>query len=262
MNKIKTPKHTIGKSVEKLRPIDDTFTQKLGENKDFCEELLRVVLNNSELKIISNTTQKTLHNIDTRSVTIDIKCICESGTIFGVEVQKSNNDDHQKRVRYNSSCIQIQSLEKRSSFKELPDVCMIYITETDFLRRGKTIYHIDRIIRETGEVITNGYTEIYINSEIDDGSALAEYMKIFKSETVSKNQNFPVICRLTEYYKHGEGRKNMCEIVENYAKACMREQAIAIAIKSIKKGYSNEDIIDLTGLSLEEIEELKTTSPI
>lgn len=248
--------------VDKLRPIDDTFMKKLGKDKGFCQEMLQVILNKPDLVVIETRTQEDVHNIDTRSVTIDITCKDKDGIVFGVEVQKANDDDHQKRVRYNGSCLQVQSLKKGASFKDLPDVCMIFITESDFLKKGKTIYHIDRTIRETGEFISNGYEEIYVNAQIDDGSDLAEYMKILKSESVCNNSKFPEICYWTNYYKNGKGRQEMCQIVEEYAeeKAALatKETTVQIAIKAIKKNISDVDIADMTGLTLGEISDLRS----
>lgn len=125
---------TVKATVDELRPIDDTFMKKLAEDRLFCEELLQVVLDNSYLRVVSNKPQKDIHNADTRSVTVDILCEDETGTQFSVEVQKADDDDHQKRVRYNGSCVQILSLKKGEPFKNLPDVYMIYISEKDFFK--------------------------------------------------------------------------------------------------------------------------------
>lgn len=257
---MKTVEETLkrtGEVVDQLRPIDDTFMQKLGEDRDFCEEMLRVILNKPNLKVISNTTQKSIHNIDTRSVTVDVKCEDEDGTEFGVEVQKANDDDHQKRVRYNGSCIQVQSLRKGAKFKDLPDVCMVFISETDFLERGKAIYHIDRTIRETGEVISNGYSEIYVNAQIDDGSDLAEYMKIFKSSSVCNSEKFPIICDLTDYYKNGKGRAKMCTVVEEAIEKRIKDKAVKDAVEMIKDGCTNTFIKKYTSLTDDEINTLR-----
>lgn len=62
------------RTIEELRPIDDTFMKKLGENRGVCKELLQTVLGNPDLEVLENTTQKNIHNIDTRSVTVDILC--------------------------------------------------------------------------------------------------------------------------------------------------------------------------------------------
>lgn len=255
----------IESTIQKLRPIDDSFIRKLGEDKGFCEELLQVVLGNHKLQVLENTVQKDIHNVDTRSVTVDLLCKAIDGIRFSVEVQKADNDNHLKRVRYNGSCVQILSLEKGTRFEELPDVYMIYITETDIFKKGKTIYHFDHTLRETGEVIENGYHEIYVNAEINDGTELAEYMEIFKSPDIMDNKKFPNICSSVRYYKEGKGRNKMCTVVEEYAreyaeeyaKEYAKEKAIETARSLIESGVSDSIIHKATGLSLEEIEKLQ-----
>lgn len=245
------------KTVDELRPIDDTFIRKLGENRAFCEEMLQTVMNNPGLQVISNIVQKDIHNVDTRSVTVDILCKDDRHSYFSVEVQKADNDDHQKRVRYNGACVQILSLAKGTKFCELPDVYMIYVTEKDIFKRGKTVYHFDRIIRGTGEAVDNGYHEIYVNAEVHDGTDIAEYMEIFSSSDVHANIKFPNICGLVRYYKKGKGREAMCTVVEKYAKECVKEKAIETARLLLSKDIAEDIIQEATGLSLEELSELK-----
>lgn len=40
-------------------------------------------------------------------------------------------------------------------------------------------YHVERVIQETGEILDNGITEIYLNGKIKDGSAAAKLMRVF-----------------------------------------------------------------------------------
>lgn len=255
----------IKKTVDELRPIDDTFMQKLSEDRGVCEELLQVVLERPHLQIISNQPQKEIHNIDTRSVRVDALCEDVDGSQFSVEVQKSDNDDHQKRVRYNGACVHVLSLEKSTKFEELPDIYMIYITETDIFKRKKTIYHIQRTIQETGEVIDNGYYEIYVNAEVDDGTTIAEYMQILKSSKVQDNAKFPNICNAVKYCKEGRGQDGMCEVVERYAREYAEEKlveyaeekAIETARALIQDGVNDVIIHNATKLSLEKVAELR-----
>lgn len=103
---------TLQEIVDQLTGIDDIFFFKLAENKGFCEELLQVVLENKALKIVEHKPQAVLVNIKGRSVTLDLKCVDENGVIFGVEVQKQDNDNHQKRVRYNLANMDTAESEK------------------------------------------------------------------------------------------------------------------------------------------------------
>lgn len=93
--------YTLQEIINKLTGIDDIFFFKLAEDKGFCEELLQVILENKNIKITQNRPQAVLMNIKGRSVILDLECIDENGVLFDVEIQKRDNDDHQKRVRYN-----------------------------------------------------------------------------------------------------------------------------------------------------------------
>ncbi len=248
---------SVEQTVDGLRPFDDTFMQVLAEDRGFCEELLQVVLDNPKLKVIRNLPQKHLHNIDTRSVTVDMLCEDEYGVQFSVEMQKEENDDHQRRVRYNGACVQVRTSVKGGRFRDLPDVYMIYITEKDFLNHGRTIYHVDRVLSEIDEVVDNGYYEIYVNGEIDDGTTLAEYVKLLKSENVEYNEKFPRTSSVVRYYKLGEGRKQMCKIVDEYARDYAKEYVEDVVQSLIKSGVSDDIIQQATKFSLEEIANLR-----
>lgn len=150
---------TAEEIVKRLRPIDDILFQKLSENKGFCEELLQVLLEQERLELVKTTPQKNLRNIKGRSVIVDVLCEGVDRNYYNVEVQKQDNDNHEKRVRYNSSNVDTYITEKGIEYKELPDLYIIYISEFDIFKKGKTIYHVQRSIKETEDVVNNGYHE-------------------------------------------------------------------------------------------------------
>lgn len=49
----------------------------------------------------------------------------------------------------------------------------------------------------------------------------------------------------------------MCQVVEEYAEEVAKEKIIQIAINAINKKLSDEDIADMTGLTVEEVSELR-----
>lgn len=51
-----------------LRPIDDYFFEKLAEDKSVCEEILRVIMEDPQLKVLSVTPQNSIRNLRGRSV--------------------------------------------------------------------------------------------------------------------------------------------------------------------------------------------------
>lgn len=131
----------------------------------------------------------------------------------------AEDDNHTKRVRYNISCITANITEPGTKFEKVRDVIGIYISKFDMFKSGKTVYHVDRVIRETGEVQDNGPQEVYVNTKIDDGSDIAELMRIFKEKDTYDFKKFPKVSRRKKQFKENEGGSDtMCDLVENYAK--------------------------------------------
>ena len=209
-------KLTVEEIVSRLRPIDDIFFHKLVEKEGFCEELLQTILEKDTIRLVEVVPQKSLRNIGARSVTIDAFCEDSYKKYYNIEVQRKNNDNHQNRVRYNGSNIDTYITEKGIKYKNLPESYVIYISEFDMFDEGETIYHIIRSIKETKSTVYNGYNEIYVNTLIDDGSDIAELMKIFKSSSIPNNKKFPRICEAIKAIKEEKGSGDMCKIVEDY----------------------------------------------
>lgn len=122
-----------------------------------------------------------------------------------------------------------------------------------------SLYHIDRILRETGKVVYNGANEIYVNAEIDDGSDIAELMKIFKSPEIPDNSKFPRVCSGIRNLKEGKGRDEMCALVEEYAEKKARETEKRAVEKMLKDGKLtiNDIFIYFPTLSEDDINELE-----
>ena len=247
--------------VQQLNIIDDTLFQKMAEDPDFCEEVISTVL--EQKVIVKNVTpQNSVKNLQGRSVVLDALCELENGEECNVEVQKANDDDHQKRVRYNTSCITANITEPGAKFKNVPDVIAIYISKFDMFQSEKTVYHIDRVVRETGEVQDNGLQEIYVNTKVDDGTDIAELMHIFTDGDAYDFEKFPNVSKRKKQFKESEGgNEEMCDLVENYAKeraeAAAKEaaekatkEATEKAICSAKKLFENGVSYDIVRASI------------
>lgn len=201
--------------ARKLNPIDDDLFKKMAEGVEFCQEIIRVILDDHDLQVIELKDQNSVKNLQGRSVVLDVRCINHLGEHITVEVQKSDGDEHQRRVRYNSSCVTANITDPGSKFKDVPELCAIYISKRDFFGKGKTIYHVDRVLRETGEVVDNGLTEIYVNAHVKDGSPTSELMTIFTQDDAYDEEKFPVTSRRKRYFKEDQkGVEEMCEIMD------------------------------------------------
>jgi hypothetical protein len=211
--------------VAKLNVIDDVFFQKMVEDIEVAEEVVRILLEKPKLRIIKSETQRFLRNAGAHSVVLDLLCEDEDHSTIHVEMQKKDDDDHQKRVRFNISNIDTVFTEKGIKYEELPDVYAIFISNFDIFSEQRTIYHINRVIEETGTVVDNGIHEIYVNTAIDDGSDIAELMQYFK-KSVGEHDNFMKLCNRVKYFVklqfHGIAGRSV-KYVSGNGRLCERE---------------------------------------
>ena len=250
-------KAKIREEVKKLVPIDDVMFRKMAEDKDFCQEILRVIMGDPELIVITHNPQKMVSNLQGRSVILDAHCVLVEGREIDIEVQKANDDNHQKRVRYNGAVLTANITEPGTKFEKVPDVCVIFISRFDMFKDGLSLYHVDRVIRENGRVVDNGFEEIYVNAAVNDGTDVAELMEVFISENVYNNEKFPLTSAGKHRYRETEeGQNVMCEIVEKIKLEAKQEgraeERYSAITKLLNNNFDEETIIAL-GYTLDEI---------
>ena len=188
-----------------LNPIDDLMFRKMAEHKEFCEEILRVILDDYKLVVTDNMQQFDIKNLQGRSVVLDAKCITGDGRYINIEVQKANDDNHLKRVRYNASVLTANVTETGKQFEFVPDICIIFISAFDLFKGNLPLYHVKKVVVETEQIIDDGLTEIYVNAAVDDGSKLAKLMKVFTKNDIYDEADFPVTSEIKARFKKDEG---------------------------------------------------------
>lgn len=229
--------------VKDLRPIDDVFFEKLAQNKAVCQEILRVLLEDSKLIVHSVITQSSKNNLYGRSVRLDALCTLGNGTKCNIEVQRADNDDHLRRARFNASSITVKESNPGEKFKDVVELYIVYISEFDFLKGGKTIYHVDKVLRETGVIIDDGLHEIFVNTVVDDGTDISDLMACFMKKEV-KNPKFPALSAEVSRLKETEGgAQAVCEVMEKYEKIAVHNEKIEKIQAMIKEGLSKEIIL-------------------
>ena len=247
--------------VKDFRPIDDVFFEALAGEPGVCEEILRTILEDPALKVLETVTQASERNIYGRSVRLDALCTLGSGKKVNIEIQRADDDDHFRRARFNASAITVKDSNPGDRFEEVLDLYIIYITEHDFIRKQKTTYHMDKVLRETGTVVEDGLTEIFVNTEIFDGTDIAELMACFKQKNVN-SPKFPAMTEAVRTLKETEGgASTMCEIMQRYVDAGIEKGRMEGRAEGRMEGRS-EGITKMAenlrgyGLSEEQIAEL------
>ena len=247
--------------IQSLRLLDDEFMNKVFEDKACAELLLQVILERTDLCVKKVHGQHSLQNLQGRSVRLDILAVDEAGRIYNVEVQRSDRGAEAKRARYNSSLIDANVTEPGDAYEKLNETYVIFITEHDVLRAGLPLYHIDRIIQETGAWFGDGSHILYVNAQIKDSTALGQLMHDF-SCTSAAEMHYPILADRVRYFKEEqEGVATMSRVFEEIAREAAqkaaRESAIQVAQRMLIMGkYSYEEISAISNLSVDEVKAL------
>lgn len=258
------------KRLEKLRPIDDDFMRELFRNNiPLTELVLRIITGIDDLHIISEHTQYDLkHLLGARSLCLDVLADDSTGKLFNVEVQRSDKGAAPKRARYHSSAADVEVLRENQDFEQLPDTYVIFITENDTLGSGKPVSKFEMRDKD-GNLLNDGRHIIFVNcayNNEDDNSDIAKLIHDFKCSR-AEDMHLELMAERTRYYKEiPEGVSHMCKIMEDMVNDARREArrearrdvTMEFALNLIERGKDTiEEISEVTGLSVREVEELK-----
>lgn len=244
--------------IKGFRLLDDDFMTKCFENNIECTELLlHIVMDKPDLIVKKAQTQYSLKNLQGRSVRLDVYAEDSENKKYNVEVQRTDRGAGARRARYNSSLIDANTILPGADVDELPETYVIFITENDVLRKGKPIYHINRVIEETGESFDDGSHIIYVNGAYRDDTPLGKLMHDFSCSNPA-DMNYKILAERTRYFKEDkEGLESMCKVVEDMINEEVRESNIKIVMRMLERGkLSIEEIAEDVGLSVEEVKEI------
>ena len=253
-----------------FRLLDDDFMTKVFEDISCAELLLRIILNDEGIRVLEAHSQRGIKNLQGRSVKLDILAVDSHNRVFNVEVQRSDRGAGAKRARYNSSLIDANVTEPGDQYEDLNETFVIFITENDVMKAGLPIYHIDRVVRETGKLFEDEEHIIYVNSQIKDETKLGRLMHDF-SCTDAKDMYNKVLADRVRYFKEDErGVEIMCremEIMRNQAheegieKGRIMQLIKQVCVKMQKFSSAEEVANDLVEQDVPLIQKIMNVAP-
>lgn len=239
--------------IRNFRLMDDDFMSKVFEDPSCAQLLLQIILERQDLRVQNVQSQYDLKNLQGRSVRLDILAVDQANRAYNIEVQRSDSGAAVKRARYNSSLLDANLTMKGDSYEQLNETYVIFITEHDVLGDGLPIYHIDRIIRESGKVFGDETHIIYVNAQIQNETALGHLMHDFVCSSAEKMYYATLAERVRYFKEEQKGVVTMCKALEEMRKNERIEVAQRMLLSG-KLGY--EEIASYTELTVEEVKAL------
>ena len=237
-------------SIARLRLMDDDFMRIVFKDEDVVRQFLEIILDR----------KVDINNILGRAISIDV-LVKDGDDYINIEVQRDTKGAHPKRARFHGSLIDANTSFPNEQWDKLPNVIIIFITETDVLGYGLPIYHICSIISENTQWFKEGREIIYVNASIQEDTALRRLMHDMFC-TDPKDIHYEFLRKRVSYYKESKGGKQeMCEIWEEIRRKGLlegetigRQQGIIVSIKKLmnKNGYTLDEALDFLDIPKED----------
>ena len=108
-----------------------------------------------------------------------------------METRRSRHGDHQGRARHCASLVTADRTLPGGRLGDVPDVCVALVGEFGPFGAARSLYHVDRVVRETGEAAGSGLREVYVSALARDGGDVAALMGAFEEAEAYDETRFP-----------------------------------------------------------------------
>ena len=236
--------------IKRMRFMDDDFMCAAFKDDPIAvREVLVPIMGRDDLTVQSVTVQDTYTNLRGHSVRLDVVATDSTGKLYDIEIQRSDHGAAEKRARYNLGMLDSHNLAAGGDYGLLPETWIIFITEHDVLGKGLEIYHIERIIRETGDLFDDAEHIIYVNGENKADTELGRLMSDFRATEASQIKSRVLADKMRALKETKEGQKTMCRIMEEEraeGRAEGRaEERIRAVLNLLSAGFNDELIRSL-----------------
>ena len=236
--------------------LHDNFMKLVFEDKECTQLVLRIILEKPDLEVITVKSEYTVNSLRGRGVRFDVYATDSNNTQYDIEIQNDDDGAGYKRARYNSSMLDANITKPGDNLKNLKETYVIFITENDVIGKNLPIYHIDRMIKETGELFDDKAHIIYVNSRITDETALGKLMYDFRCKHAAEMKYKILSEKVRSLKETDEGVDRMCRAVEEYGLE-LKEEGRA---ESRAEGEANMiERMKASGMSDEQIEKVLST---
>ena len=249
-----------------LNLLSNTFMTVALEDKLACQHVLRIVTRIEDLVVKEVRTQYRISKIASHDAVLDVLAEDGEKRIYNIEIQRAETVDHARRTRFYGAMIDSEYLVKGKDYNQLPEVHILYISETDLWKAGKTMYEVEKRFKGTEITYEDGIHVTYVNAEIEDGTEVSQLMKYFKT-TDPEDMSQGELSKRIHFLKCEEGGlKVMCEMSEKWieegraeGRAEGREEGRAegeerkakeIVFSLADRGMSAENIADIVKMNI------------
>lgn len=260
-------------NLDKLTLSNDFLFKHVMLRKRICKHILEELLHTKIADITYLEAEQTLDVYpDSHGIRLDVRIADDTNTHYNLEMQVNNikNPDTKnyvlpKRTRYYQALMDIDLLQKGQEYDLLPPSFVIFICVFDFFAKGNYVYTFKKRCLEDLELeLSDEATTIILNTKGTHGN-ISKDIKSFYDYVNNHIINSDFTRQIDDeisYLKLDSKVRREFMLLEARLLDERREgrvdEKVSIAKLMLAKGcYSLQEIIELTGLSIDDIEKLK-----
>lgn len=272
----------MGKRFEELEFKDDFMFGVIMRNPKYCKPFLETILGIKISHIEYPKSQETIDlSSDAKSVRLDIYVEDGKGTVYNIEMQTTGNKGLPKRMRYYQGMIDLNILEKGSSYKNLKKSFVIFVCTFDLFGKGLHVYTFEnRCVQDLELPLGDDTTKIILNTkgtkddvsqemkrlldfidgqkpEDDFTRELAEAVQSVRDNEKWRLDYMTLQMSYQEKFEEGYERGIECGIERGIERGIEQERE-ELALRMVREGeLPAEKIAMYTGLSQKKIKEFQ-----
>ena len=274
------------KKWEDLDITDDFIFSRVMRNKKLCRTLLEMILKVKIGKIKFLTSHHAIQiEPNSKGIIMDVY-LKDENRVINVEMQTTNKGDLPRRARYYQAAADIDNTPKGSEYKDLKENIVIFICTFDPFRYGKAIYHFANycINHDFPIPLGDGTSKLFLNTATESLRDLDLDLQLFydyvrgqpaqtdftkeleatisrmKQAKEERNMYLTYTSRMMEFRRDGFDEGFTAGHEDGLQQGLERgahQKALETAQKLIARGYPADDIADLLGFTISQIQEIQ-----
>lgn len=191
------------KEYSELEFTDDfMFCNILISEPELCKELLELILGIRILKISQPENQKTIETTyKGKGIRLDVYVNDDEQTVYDLEMQATIRSDLSKRMRYYQGLIDLNLIQRGSSYKELKKSFVIFICTDDPFGKRLPIYRFENYCADDLTLKLNDESVKIIVNPNCDRTGLSDEMNGFLDLLQGKETDTGLAGKISEAVK-------------------------------------------------------------
>ena len=243
------------------------FYKVMRNNPAVCKELLEILLEMKIESIEMHQEDEIDIDYDRKGIRLDLYAK-NSSQSFDIEMQVADTGELPERARYYQGAMDLDDLKSGQKYKELKDSYIIFICLEDIFGKGLAKYTFENLCREdTGIKLMDRAKKLFFICKNCDKMLNEEQKAFLKLVTNNEATNTFTgqVSRLVEDAKHNtqwriqymNWERQRTYDFDAGKEEGARQTSVEVARKLLQEKIAAETVAKCTGLSLEEVTEIK-----